>query len=55
MPIIVDPSPNTLWTSWGASQRDLFFLDSSGQYITDFNINDWEYNKVYNQIKDILP
>jgi len=69
IPIVVDPSPNTLWTSWGASQWDLFFLDSNGTYITDFDINDYvytvitdadtsivfEYNKIYNQIKDILP
>ena len=55
IPIVADPSPNTLWTSWGASQWDVFFLDSSGEYVTDFNIKDWDYNKVYNQIKDILP
>jgi|TARA_B100000315_G_scaffold144996_1_gene133896 hypothetical protein len=55
IPIVADPSPNTLWTSWGASQWDVFFLDSTGEYITDFNIKDWDYNKVYSQIKDILP
>ena len=54
IPIVADPSPNTLWTSWGASQWDVFFLDSSGEFITDFNIKNWNYNKVYNQIKDIL-
>jgi len=53
--MVADPPPNTLWTSWGVSQWDVFFLDSSGEYITDFNIKDWDYNKVYNQIKDILP
>ena len=55
IPIVADPSPNTLWTSWGASQWDVFFLDSSGEYVTDFNIKDWDYNKVYDQIKDMLP
>ncbi len=53
--MVADPPPNTLWTSWGVSQWDVFFLDSTGEYITDFNIKDWDYNKVYNQIKDILP
>jgi len=55
IPVVADPSPNNLWSSWGASQWDLFFLDSSGEYVTDFNINDWDYIKVYNQIKDLLP
>ena len=55
IPILVDPSPNTTWSNWGAKQRDLFFLDSNGNYVTDFNISNWDYNKVYSQIKDILP
>ena len=55
IPILVDPSPNTTWSNWGAKQRDLFFLDSNGNYVTDFNISNWDYNKVYNQIKDLLP
>ena len=55
IPVVVDPSPNTLWTSWGASQWDIFFLDANANYITDFNIHDWDYNKVYNQINALLP
>ena len=55
IPVLVDPSPNTTWSNWGAKQRDLFFLDSNGNYVTDFNISNWDYNKVYNQIKNILP
>jgi len=55
IPVVVDPSSKTLWTSWGASQWDVFFLDSSVNYITDFNIHDWNYNKVYNQIHALLP
>ena len=53
IPIVIDPSPNTLWTSWGASQWDLFFLDSNGDYITDFNINPWDYDKIYNTILNL--
>ena len=49
----MDPSPNTLWTSWGASQWDLFFLDSNGDYIKDFNINPWNYDKIYNTILNL--
>ncbi len=26
IPVVTDPSPNDIWTNWGASQRDLFFL-----------------------------
>ena len=55
IPVVVDPSPNTLWTEWAASQRDLFFLDSNGNYITDFNISEWDYNAIYNQIQALLP
>ena len=67
IPIVLDPSPNDLWSSWGASQWELFFLDSNGSYITDFDITDYttvadddtsivfEYNKVYNQIINLLP
>ena len=66
IPIVADPSPNALWTSWGASQWDVFFLDSNGGYITDYSLEEYtvigedssrvfQYSKVYNQIKDILP
>ena len=48
--IPVVTSSNTLWSTWGASQWDLFFLDENGEYVTDFNINPWIYNDVYNQI-----
>ena len=52
---MVDPSPYTNWSSWGAAQRDLFFLDAAGNYATDFNITNWNYNQVYNTILDLLP
>ena len=39
----------------GASQRDLFFLNSDGDYVTEFNITNWNYNTVYNQIINLLP
>ncbi len=66
IPVVADPSPNALWTSWGASQWDIFFLDSNGGYITDYSLEEYtvigedssrvfQYSKVYNQIKDILP
>ena len=52
---MVDPSPYTAWSSWGAGQRDLFFLDADGNYHTDFNITTWNYNLIYNTIMDLLP
>ena len=55
IPVMVDPSPYTSWSSWGAGQRDLFFLDANGNYHTDFNITTWNYNQIYNTIMDLLP
>ena len=55
IPIVVDEYPYDTWNNWGAEQRDLFFLDSSGTYITNINISAWDYNEVYNQIINILP
>ena len=54
IPIIIDPSPYALWTSWSASQRDLYFLDANGNYVEDFNITIWDYNKIYNSIINII-
>ena len=52
---MVDPSPYTSWSSWGAGQRDLFFLDADGNYHTDFNITTWNFTLIYNTIMDLLP
>ena len=54
IPIVIDPSPYALWTSWSASQRDLYFLDANGDYVEDFNITTWDYNKIYNSIINII-
>ena len=54
IPIIIDPSSYALWTSWSASQRDLYFLDANGNYVEDFNITIWDYNKIYNSIINII-
>ena len=53
IPVVNDPSPNDTWTNWGANQRDLFFLDTNGNYVEDFNITIWDYNKIYNSIINI--
>ena len=50
IPVLVDPSPYNVWSNWGADQRDLFFLDLNGNYVTDFNITEWNYNEIYNNI-----
>ena len=55
IPVMVDPSPYTSWSIWEAGQRDLFFLDADGNYITDFNITTWNYNLIYNTIMGLLP
>ena len=55
IPITIDSYPYNTWTNWGAEQRDLFFLDTTGNYVTNFNISSWDYNKVYNHIINLLP
>ena len=50
IPVVNDPLPNDVWINWDANQWDLFFLDSRGDYVTDFNINSWDYDAVYDQI-----
>ena len=50
IPVLVDPSPYNVWTNWGADQRDLFFLDLNGNYVKDFNITSWDYNRIYSTI-----
>ena len=54
IPIVIDPSPYALWTSWSASQRDLYFLDANGNYVEDFNITTWDKDKIYNSIINII-
>ena len=53
IPVLVDLSPYETWTTWGASQRDLFFLDANGKYVTEFNISTWDYDKIYTTILDL--
>ena len=53
IPVLIDPSPYNAWSSWDAAQRDLFFLDSNGNYVTDFNISTWDYDRIYNTILDL--
>ena len=51
---MVDPLPYSTWSSWGAGQRDLFFLNLNGDYETHFNITSWNYDAVYDQITDLI-
>ncbi|SVE48595.1 uncharacterized protein METZ01_LOCUS501449, partial [marine metagenome] len=55
IPVVIDPQPNDIWNNWGASQRDLFFLDTNGNYVTHFNITTWNYDAIYNTILELLP
>ena len=50
IPVLVDPSPYNVWSTWGADQRDLFFLDLNGNYVKDFNITSWDSEKIKNTI-----
>ena len=54
LPVVMDTSPIKIWDNWGASQRDLFFIDSNGNYFTDFNISQWDYNSIYNTIMELI-
>ena len=53
-PVVNDPQPNEIWDNWGASQWDLFFLDAHGEYVTDINIIQWDYDAVYNTIMGLI-
>ena len=55
IPVVLDSSPYQTWGDWGASQRDLFFLDINGDYATDFNITTWNYDNIYDTILGLLP
>ena len=50
IPVLVDSSPYNTWANWDSKQRDLFFLDSNGDYVTDYNISTWDYDKIYTTI-----
>ena len=52
IPVMVDPIPHSTWSSWDAEQRDSFFLDQNGNYVEDFNITNFDYNNIYNTIRD---
>ena len=54
IPVLVDPHPYNLWANWGANQWDLFFLDANGNYVTDFNINPWNYSNIYETIMSLI-
>ena len=61
IPVLVDPSPYNTWSNWEAGQRDLFFLDAAGNFITYFSITPWDYggniysdDLVYIQINSII-
>ena len=54
IPVVNDPSPNDTWSNWDASQRDLFFLDTNGNYVEDCNITTWDNIRIYNSIMNII-
>lgn len=58
IPVLVDPSPYNIWSSWGAEKRDLFFLDTNGNYYTHYNITpptqvDGIKNTIYEMLLDL--
>ena len=53
--VVVDPSSTSnTWSTWGASQWDVFFLDRNGEYVTDINIHTWSYEAIYSQISVMI-
>ena len=54
IPVLNDPSPNDTWSNWNASQWDVFFLDTNGNYVDNFNITAWDYDKIYDTIMNII-
>ncbi len=55
IPVLIDPAPYEAWSNWGSGQRDLYFLDAEGNYVTDFNISSLNYNQILDQILDLIP
>ena len=53
-PVVSDESPFSTWTSWGASQRDLFVLDQSGNVVLEQNISSGLPNNLQELITDLL-
>mgnify|MGYP006091228381 CR=1 FL=1 len=54
IPIVEDPSPNNLWSSWGASQWDVFIIDSKGVLNKKLNINPWNEAELIAVINQLL-
>ena len=53
--VVVDPSPaHNIWSTWGASQWDVFFLDGNGEYVTDINIQTWSDEAIHSQISAMI-
>jgi len=40
LPMLVDDSPYEVWTNWGASIRDLYFLNPDGTLFDRYNISE---------------
>ena len=53
-PVVSDESPFSTWTNWGASQRDLFVLDQSGNVVLEQNISSGLPNNLQELITDLL-
>ena len=53
-PVVSEESPFSTWTNWGASQRDLFVLDQSGNVVLEQNITSGLPNNLQELITDLL-
>ena len=53
-PVVSDESPFSTWNSWGASQRDLFVLDQSGNVVLEQNITSGLPDNLQELITDLL-
>ena len=53
-PVVSEESPFSTWTSWGASQRDLFVLDKFGNVVLEQNISSGLPDNLQDLITDLL-
>ena len=53
-PVVSEESPFFTWTNWGASQRDLFVLDQSGNVVLEQNITSGLPDNLQELITDLL-
>ena len=55
IPIVADSNPFSVWSDWGAGQRDLIIVDKKGQIRYNANISSgFDYDFIYDLVMDLV-